>query len=463
MFRPEYLSPGHPAEFRRVARWGAAIALFSGCVSYQAEPIDPLEVLRELESVEWTTDSIVSPAGAPGPRELASFALRWNPAMRSVRGEIGVSEALLVEAGLLPDPEIGWDGMDALAAEIAGDGATRVEMLAGLGLSIPLPRPGELDAREDGARWALEETRQKVLTAEWLLVREVFLAHEELWTSRQLLEQNRELALIAENTRDYFERAREAGTATAIEFSLASADLESVRVEEIALEARCERDRQALNHWLGLPPDTELELAAPLEPPIAKELEGGPKELVLLALDRRPDLAQLAARYRQAEDRVREEIARQVPLMTIGTGISVVLPIFTDFNRPAIETALARRESIGREIVAAVHEIRSTVFGAYLDLEESRNEVDSLERDLLPEVEESLRLVAEVFRSGEATLLEILSVQRVLIDARTRHARARAEHARRGWTLLAETGLLLGTSDASISPTEQPTSTDEAH
>jgi outer membrane protein TolC len=162
------------------------------------------------------------------------------------------------------------------------------------------------------------------------------------------------------------------------------------------------------------------------------------------------------ASYQVAEDEVRLEVARQFPLVAIGTGITLVPGLFTRFNRPAIATAMARREVLRQEVEAQVHEVRRDVQDAYASVQETRRELAFLESELLPNAEESLRLAAESFAAGEVTLLEILTLQRALVDARTRTTEARAELQRRSWRLLAASGTLLG-SNAQASREEQET------
>jgi outer membrane protein TolC len=358
-----------------------------------------------------------------------------------------VAEALLVEAGLLADPEIGWDGMDALASQIVEGTTSSVDFLAGLGVSIPLPRPGELDAKQGAARWQLEETRRRVAQGEWLLARDVFVACEDVREAQRLLEQNQDLLQLAASTRDYFDRARAAGAATAIQANLASGDLLAIRAERVRLEARLRDARHRLNALLGLPPSTAIPVAGAPERELEGDLEVDPEALVERSLALRPDLAALMAAYAAAEEEVRLEVARQFPEVSIGTGIWFVPGLFTRFNRPAIATAMARREALRVEIEAQVHEVRRDVQDACAALGEIRRLLEFLESELLPNAEESLRLAGEAFEAGEVTFLEILTLQRALVDARTRTTEARAEFLRRRWRLRAAGGTLLAKTD----------------
>ena len=92
----------------------ALVALTTGCATYRPAPIEPLRVLEGLEAIEWNpgAPTLGAPPGnaetpVVGPRELSAFAVSTNPRLAAARAEVGVRRALLVEAGLLPDPEAG--------------------------------------------------------------------------------------------------------------------------------------------------------------------------------------------------------------------------------------------------------------------------------------------------------------------------------------------------------------------
>ena len=253
------------------------LVLVSSCVSYQPAPLDSAQILAGLNELRWVppaaTGAEAAPDGsAPTREQLASFAILHNPSLRALRAEIGVADSLLVQAGLLPDPTIGWDAMDVVAAEVNGSGATSQEYLSGLGVEFPLLRPGERDARKAVASLHAEEARLLVTLGEWALAREVFLAYERVVSSRLLLEQNAELAGIAQNTHEYFERARESGASTAIEANLALGDLQAIRLDAIGLESQLSRDEQHLRALLGLPPGSEVELRTAGGEPEAAQL-----------------------------------------------------------------------------------------------------------------------------------------------------------------------------------------------
>lgn len=423
----------------------ALASIPAGCVSYEPVPVAATEVLADLQALSWEplSASVPADADAAASEQLAAFAVKYNPELQVIRNRIGVAEAMLIEAGLLSDPEIGWDGMDALASQIVEGTTSSVDFLSGLGLSISLPRPGELDAKKGAARWQLEETHRRVAQAEWLLAREVFVACEDVREAVRLLDQSEDLLQLAESTRDYFDRAKAAHAATAIQANLASGDLLAIRAERVRLESRLRDARHRLNALLGLPPSAAIPVAGTQDRDAEDAVEFDADALVERSLELRPDLAALKAAYAAAEEEVRLEVARQFPQVAIGTGIWIVPGLFTRFNRPAIVTAMARREVLRLEIKAQVHEVRRDVQDAFAAFEEMRRELEFLESELLPNAEESLRLVGEAFEAGEVTFLEILTLQRALVDARTRTTAASAEFLRRRWRLRAASGTLL--------------------
>jgi outer membrane protein TolC len=416
---------------------GAAAA---GCVAYEPAPVEPTAILAELRAVRLTAAPEQAAAGGFRARELAAFALAHDPDLRELRAEASVSAALLVEAGLLPDVAIGWDAMDALAAQVVERSVTTAEVLSGVGIDVPLLRPGERGARTERAEHELAEARAEVLAGEWRVARDVALACAEVRAAAERRARGAEAVAVAQRTYDHFAAAGRAGAATAVEVNLARGALLARRADALALEARADERRLALNALLGLPPDAEVPLASDLDlPPLA---DGGDAELVDRALALRPDLAAALAAYDAAEAAVRLEVVRQRPGITVGTGLTLELGLFNRFHRPAIETALARRERARGRVEAAVRRVRADVHAAARGLRAARRELELTAGEVLANAERSLALVEAAFAAGEATLLEVLAVQRDLVDASTRAIDARAAAERAEWELRAACGLL---------------------
>jgi CRISPR system Cascade subunit CasA len=296
---------------------------------------------------------------------------------------------------------------------------------------LPLLRPGERDASTSEAEARIAEVRWAILRDEWALKRDVHLAYLDLLAADEEQRLNEQLRQVASRTHEFFLRARELKAATALQETTAAIQAGEVELEGERLAVRQRRARMALNALLGLPPAAEYALQVPddaLGAPGDDVLD--PEALTDLAVRQRPDLRELLAGYDRAEQRLRLAVARQWPELSVGTGIELVLPVFSRFNRPAIRTALEEREQLRREVEAAVHKLRAEVHDAVAALEQSRREVLFFATVIEPRLVESLSLAEEAFRAKQVTAGEILSAQSQVLDARVRLLAARIAHAR---------------------------------
>ena len=432
LYRPDTNS-GTPRRPRwrplRVALFAPA-CLLAGCASYEAVALDPGEILAGLERIELPgpREADRLPAGfevADGlsAAEAAALAVTLQPELRALRAEAGVAAAELVEAGLLPDPDLSWDAMDWII------GGTRDDALSGLGLMFPLPRPGEIAAQEGVARARIEELRWRILEQEWRLQRDVHMAFLTVEGVFEQIALSRSMEETAAQTHDFFARARAAGAATALQENLARIELEEIRMETRTRELELELVRQDLNRLIGLPPDARYALQTAGNPFGPQGPAASSDDLTAHGVERRPDLKALLAGYAQAEEALRLEVARQWPTLALGTGIEIVLPIFSRLNAPAIATAEARRARLGLEVEAAIHRMRSELHAAVARFDAARAQADSFRRDIQPQLEESLRLTRQALERGEVTPVEILSSQRQVLNARRRDLEVRIDLA----------------------------------
>ncbi|MCB9508497.1 MAG: TolC family protein [Myxococcales bacterium] len=346
--------------------------------------------------------------------EATAVAVTLNPALRASRSEAGVAKAQLVEAGLLPDPTIGWDISDS-----------DLEVL------LPLLRPDERDAKVDEAQARINEVQWAIRGDEWSLKRDVQLAFIDVLALAEQRKLNEQLQEVVTRTRDFFLRAREQGAATALQETTAAIQAAEVRLEGEGLVVQERRARQALNALLGLPPEAQYPLQAPPNPfhETSDDLDDA-GVLTEQAIERRPDLQALLAAYARSEERLRLAVAQQWPALTIGTSIELLLPFFSDFNEPAIQTATKEREHLGKQVQAAIHELRAEVHDALAALELSRGQVAYFVNEIEPRLIESLRLAEEAFEARQVTAGEILIAQSQVLDARERLLEARIAHAR---------------------------------
>lgn len=414
------------------------VSLLAGCASYEASPVNPISILEELDAVRLNTVTakevapiVTSFDASDGLTllEASAVGVRRNPDLTALREDIGVSQAQLVQAGLLPDPVIGWNAMDAGADLIIDGKVDGASWLTGFSLSWDVPRPGEIDAQEGVARARLRSAAVRLMGAEWVLVRKVQVAYVRLLAARAGATQTQRLAGIAQRALEFFEKARKAGAATALEEGLARVAAGTVRADLLRATNELLLARQGLNRLLGLPPGaawklqdslTQLNLTVP-EPEKAQEL-------VRESLARRPDLLAARANYQEAEEQLRLEVSRQWPQISIGTGLSIQLPIFSRLNRPAIQAARHNRDGARARYRAAVQRVRTEIHSALAISRQAYALFALFQTTLGPQTELTLRLTERAFNAREVTPLQILAAQRQVLDTQ-----ARFLAARRGW------------------------------
>lgn len=434
-----------------------ALPLLCGCVGYEPAPVDPSGLLGELERLQLEDEApatsvsaigsagvVFDPADGVSPVEAAAISVHLNPALRALRAEVGVARAELVQAGLLPDPVIGWEAMNVVADFITDRKSSANSYVAGLNLSWDVPRPGEIDAKEGVARARLAEVRAASLRGEWELVRDVYLGFVRLAAAQAALALNAEQDAVAASSLDFFERARAAGAATAIEERLAAVLRDQVRSSRLRLELEEVQARQGLLALMGLPPRQPLVLQAPLgllDPQLPEAMD--PAQLARDALDRRPDLRELMAQYEQAEHQLRLEVRRQLPRISIGSGIAIQVPIFSELNGPAIDTARLARSAAAERVRASVHEVRRDVHLSHAGLLRAEAQVAFNLNQLGPTLDELLRLTRAAVTAGEVTPLEILTAQNQRITIQLDILGARLRRAELWIELLSATGQLL--------------------
>jgi len=413
------------------------LASLAGCATYEPAPLNPTALLARLDTVELASD-----ADARAPGDLAAFALRHNPALRELRAQLAISDALLIEAGVLPDVELSWDAMDVVGARADGETATTGAYVSGFGLSIPLLAPGERGARRAAAERELDLVRAEVAAAEWRVAAEVAASCARVRAAMRAVEREAGVVDVARRTASLLEAAADRGAATALEVSLARGALAAARADALAREAGLAEHRLALNELLGLPPGIAVAVAESDAPGIALDA-GGVGALVERAIAERPDVRAAEAAYRVAEADLALAFARRRPRVSVGTAVALAFDLFGGFRRASVDVALARRERARAAFETKLFDVRAEVHAA-LARRDAADRARAFARDeLAANAERSRELAQRAFDAGTATLLEVLAVQREGALAARVLADSEAAADEAAWRLAAACGALV--------------------
>lgn len=345
-------------------------SVLCGCAMYHPKPLPTAPDLARLPPLTVPAATFGLPGLRPAPFEPArgltetniiTLAVADNPQLEAERLRAGVAGAQLLEAGLLPDPQLSG-GMSWSAVRTGYDAALAEDVRA-------------LIARGAARQAAAEHARQvnlEILWREWQVAeraRELYIQADALDALRGVLGARRTL-LGRLHRRD--EASLERGDVTAADVS---ADFDAWRAAEAdwrSFELEDNQARHALDELLGLGPGVRLRLQA--DSAMQQPLSAAEYRAALAALPhRRPDLLALQAGYRSQEEKLREAIRAQFPLLgagvekarsaeegvqTFGFNVTLTLPLF-DRNRGAIAIGRATRGYLRQSYQAGLDDAAS--------------------------------------------------------------------------------------------------------
>lgn len=216
------------------------------------------------------------------------------------------------------------------------------------------------------------------------------------------------------------------------------ADLEQQRLQA---ESRLAVARAGLNAAMGLPDSERVEPTGRLEEGAA--LEGGVERWLETARARRRELKELALREAMAREEVVKARAGHLPTLELVGNYQLHTPDFDGagesydvgavlslelFSGLATDAKAAEARAALAEVQALRRHLESRIA---LEVRQAHAESASAERRIavarlaVRQAEEALRIVSERYRGGLATIVELLTAEASLQQARAAEARAR--------------------------------------
>ncbi|OGP70224.1 MAG: hypothetical protein A2Y80_07870 [Deltaproteobacteria bacterium RBG_13_58_19] len=365
---------------------------------------------------------IAAPAAA-GPstyslQDLEEMALKINPNLKKAGEEIKKSEAELRIAKQYPNPQV--EGSVSHEKVILGDPARGTGY--SFAVSQTLEWPGRRGKRQEAARFGIEAS-EKALSNEQIniraKVRELFyrlLADAQLTRiAKENLESGRELL-------DMVEKRVRVGESRHLELVKARVEFYTLEREYKKAQITWEGDRQVLNQFLADSLGKTFQMTGDL----AKLDEVIPlKRWRQAALTAHPLMAAQEATIRQARTTLGAERQAWVPDVTakffinndidlrgVGGGLSIPIPLW---NRKGGEVARAAAEERQAKhgLQALRQELETKLASQYSLYDAARRQVETYQKDILPQAAESLKIATFSYQQGETGLLELLDSRRV--------------------------------------------------
>lgn len=421
--------PAPTTEFRSFVHClvlAGALAL-SACATYRPMPLAtdagmPHQTLNDAAALPPATHPRLAPAKLVLDQPLdeldvARLALLLNPDLRAQRSQVGIADAQLFAAGLLPDPQI------SLAVDVPDTSGLVRALTAGLGIDLAslVSRP----AARDAGRHALEKVRLDVAWSEWLVINQV----RTLCRRIHFLEQQVTIAERAtEATHRLFELSaqnKSRGDARLDETTVYQVGFIDAQNRSLALHRDLVQATFQLKGLLGLAPDVELTLAPPAP---AEPAHVDSDALLHEAIGQRLDLAALREGYQAQESELRRAVSASIPVpqlswnrardtgavWTHGVAASFSLPIWNR-GRGEIRIASSTRDQLAAEYTARVYQAGMDIASAASDLEAIEAQRAALSREL-PSLVAASSVLDKAARDGNVPLLTSETARAALLD-----------------------------------------------
>ncbi len=353
--------------------------------------------------------------------EAAILAVLVNPKLRAIRDQRGVVAAQLLQAGILPNPQLSY------SLNVPTGGSTQGTVNAyGLGLSWDIASLITRGAKIAAIQANAASVDLDVAWQEWQVAQGAKQhMYRSIFLQKQLTVAREEEKGLRENV-EVIRKAVDFGDMTVVNLSAAESALKAVRLSILTIAQQLEEERIALNQSLGLPPEQIVSLQKDIEPPLPKTLPSI-TNIIDVIEERRLDLLALKMGYESQEARLRAAILAQFPrinvgfsrlrdtgnVVTTGFGITIDFPFF-DRNQGQIAIERATRKQLFDEYIARVFEARSNVATIIADMKSVRSQINATEESI-ETLKSLVQTYYKAFLEGNADVLSYYNARNDLI------------------------------------------------
>jgi len=347
--------------------------------------------------------------------ELNDIALASNPTLVQARMAVRAARGRYLQAGLYPNPVIGYEG-----ADIGLDDASGVH---GAFVGQEIVTRGKLRLGRAVAGHEIEQARHVLELQRRRILNDVCVGYYEVLLAQRMVEVNEQLVHIGEEGVKTTERLRTAMEVSRADVLQASIEAETAKLSLI--EARNHRFAvwRQLAAVLGQPDMEPADLAGD----VTKNLpELNREDALRQILAQSPELAQARSAVEHARCQLALQQAERVPNFGIGTAakhdtaarytiadveISLPLPLFNR-NQGNIVSAHANLIAARREVQRIELELQARFAAAFEQYANAQRQVETYAGTILPNAKASLDLVWSGYREGEFGYLPLLTAQR---------------------------------------------------
>jgi outer membrane protein TolC len=389
-----------------------------------------------------------------GPDEAAIIATYLNPALRAARARRGLAVAQVIQAGVLPNPQVTYSRDYVTGGNTAGT-QPAYNFTAGWEVTSLLP----LIPRVTAARANLRSVDLDIAWTEWQTAEMARTAVYRVIALREAASSARQAAGELAESAKTLKQAVEAHEKTVIDYAAAESASQDALATALGLEQELQKQELVLKRTLGVPPEAEVRLRSGIALPSHLEV-GSAQQLGEGLEDRRLDLLGLQAGYRSQDAAVRAAILAQFPKISVGfakatdttnvqtEGFAVTadVPIF-DRNQGVLATERATRQRLLDEYRQRVFEAKSDIATAVADIR-SLNRQIAVAEQALPIFEQLVQSAGEAMQQGNTDVLAYYAARNSLLQKRVQIVKLKEQLLQAQTTLETATGRFLPTNRA---------------
>lgn len=407
-------APPRPLDFKEMAS-----ALLARDVD-----VEPMRAYANALAKKGGSNSpVFDPADGLTLEEGEAVALWFNPSLRVARLEAEQAKGVAKTAGLWNDPELGGEfghkKVDADSGSFLRDaGAVSRNWINAGSLSITIPlsgRPGA-ERRLFSSEYAVAVSRAAEAESQTLAqVREAWAKWSAAQERVKLLDAHLLLLRHFADTAHSLSQAGEATPSSARLFDIEVMRREAERAREAATETEA---HAALLSLLGLLPDAPVQLLPSLVPVQTAESTADAAQ--------HPTVLRLRAEYQVAEDRLRLELRKRYPDLTLSPtyadeqdetslriGLGIPIPTW-NANRQGIADALGAREVARARAEAGYQQLLAETAQARAALAGSEAQRRQLLDGVVPAIDSQMNESLALLKVGE---LDVVLLHEVLNQA----------------------------------------------
>lgn len=355
---------------------------------------------------------------------LEQLALQRNPTLVQAVARIDMSRGKALQAGLYPNPTIGY------AAEQIGVEGTAGEFQGGF-IQQEIVTAGKL--RLSRAKYQQEAYQAEVqATAQQLrVVNGIHMAFYDVLAAQRLIEIHREQLTNAEDAVKTTQELVNVGQANEPDLLQAQIEAQRAQVTLGNAEKRYRRDWEHLVTLVGAPELPPCPLTGQLEP------EGPPLEwesALCRILQESPELEFVRAEVVRDQITVKREQVEPIPNVTVRAGVGynalpgekgpaanaqvgIRLPVF-DRNQGTIRQAQAELMRAQADVTRVELMLRRRLADAFHRYETARNSARDYRENTLPKASRAFDLYQDYFKKRRATWPQVLVAERAYFQYR---------------------------------------------